>query len=101
LQRGAGIFMAREALMTVTAHDLTVCKEVVMQTYGLVILTLIGMTLIAGLSIALYVVLPLSVLECASRHGRFAGLETRDEGDQGPTGDALVSDFDALLLDSP
>jgi hypothetical protein len=70
-----------------------------MQTFGLVILILIGMAFIAGVSLALYLVLPLSVLECASRHGHFAGLETRDGGGQGPTGDAL-SDFDAPRFDA-
>jgi hypothetical protein len=51
-----------------------------MQSLGLVILTVLGMTLIAGLSVgpyALYIVLPASVLERASHHGRHLRLGTR------------------------
>jgi hypothetical protein len=48
-----------------------------MQTFGLVILTVLGMTLIAGLSVGLYIVLPASMLERASHHGRRSGLGTR------------------------
>ena len=52
-----------------------------MQSLGLVILTVVGMTLIAGLSVgpsqALYIVLPASMLERASHHGRRVGLGTR------------------------
>jgi hypothetical protein len=48
-----------------------------MQTFGLVILTVNGMTLIAGLSVSLYIGLPASMLERASHHGRHPGLGTR------------------------
>ncbi len=56
-----------------------------MHMIGLVILALIGMTLFAGLSMALYTVLPQSVWECAARHGRFAGAGTLDQ-EQWPAG---------------
>ena len=68
-----------------------------MQTFGLVILTVVGVALIAGLPAALYLSLPASMLERAGRHGRFAGLGTRDGMDQTPSGRAAVSDFNALL----
>jgi hypothetical protein len=45
-----------------------------MQTYELVMIALIGTTVIAGLSAALYSSLPAAVLEYASRHGRYLGL---------------------------
>jgi hypothetical protein len=45
-----------------------------MQTYELVMIALIGTTVILGLSAALYSSLPASVLEYASRHGRYLGL---------------------------
>jgi len=68
-----------------------------MQTFGLVILTVVGVALIAGLPAALYIWLPASMLERAGRHGRFAGLGTRDRMDQTPSGNATVTDFNALL----
>jgi hypothetical protein len=68
-----------------------------MQTFGLVILTVVGVMLIAGVPAALYLALPASMLERAGRHGRFAGLGTRDRMDQTPSGHAAVSDFNALL----
>jgi hypothetical protein len=49
-----------------------------MEVIGLMIFTLIGMALIAALSVALYAALPRSFLECAELHGRFRGLQ-RDE----------------------
>jgi hypothetical protein len=49
-----------------------------MEVIGLMIFTLIGMGLIAAVSVALYASLPRSFLECAEVHGRFRGLQ-RDE----------------------
>jgi hypothetical protein len=49
-----------------------------MEVIGLMIFTLIGMALIAAVSVALYAALPRSFLECAELHGRFRGLQ-RDE----------------------
>jgi hypothetical protein len=46
-----------------------------MQVFGLMIFTLIGMALVAGVSVALYASLPQSLLECAELHGRFRGLQ--------------------------
>jgi hypothetical protein len=67
-----------------------------MQTFELVILTVAAVALIAGLPAALYIWLPASMLERASRHGRFAGLGTRDR-DQTPSGKPAVTGFNALL----
>jgi hypothetical protein len=47
-----------------------------MQTFALVIFSLVGMAAIAALSMVLYRLLPASMLEGATRHGRFAGLGT-------------------------
>jgi hypothetical protein len=52
-------------------------QEFVMETIGLVIFTVLGMALIAGLSVALYAALPKSALDFTSRHGRYAALGTR------------------------
>jgi hypothetical protein len=46
-----------------------------MQVFGLMVLTLIGMALVGGVSLALYAALPRSFLECAELHGRFRGLQ--------------------------
>ena len=45
-----------------------------MEVIGLMIFTLIGMALIAAVSVALYASLPRSFLESAEQHGRFGGL---------------------------
>ena len=49
-----------------------------MQTFALMIFSLIGVATIAALSMALYGVLPASILEGAARHGRFTDLGTSD-----------------------
>ena len=46
-----------------------------MQVFGLMIVTLIGMALVGGVSVALYAALPRSFLEYAELHGRFRGLQ--------------------------
>jgi hypothetical protein len=48
-----------------------------METIGLVIFTLFGMALVAGLSVVLYSALPKSALDFTSIHGRYAALGTR------------------------
>jgi hypothetical protein len=51
-----------------------------MQSFGLVILNMTGMTLLAGLSVglyALYIVPAASMLERTSHHGRHSGFGTR------------------------
>jgi hypothetical protein len=68
-----------------------------MQTFELVISAVAALALIAGLPAALYLWLPASMLERAGRHGRFAGLGTRDRMDQTPSGKAAVTGFNALL----
>ena len=42
-----------------------------------VMLTIAGLALVAGLPVALYFFLPRSVLEAATRHGRYVGLGAR------------------------
>jgi hypothetical protein len=68
-----------------------------MQTFGLVVLAVVGAALIFGVPAALYLSLPASILERAGRHGRFAGLGTRDGMDQTPSGRPAVPNFNALL----
>jgi hypothetical protein len=46
-----------------------------MQVFGLMVFTLIGMGLVAAVSVALYAALPGSFLEFAELHGRFRGLQ--------------------------
>ncbi|MGB6306762.1 MAG: hypothetical protein WBF89_03130 [Steroidobacteraceae bacterium] len=67
-----------------------------MQTIALVVLTLIGVALCAGLSAILYMVLPQSVLECSARHGRFAVLENGGQADQTPAGRKPESGYEVL-----
>ena len=68
-----------------------------MQTFGLVIFSIVSAALIFGLPAAFYLSLPASMLERTGRHGRFAGLGTRDRTDQTPSGHAAASGFDAPL----
>ena len=69
-----------------------------MQTFGLVIFSIVSAALIFGLPAAFYLSLPASMLERTGRHGRFAGLvATRDRTDQTPSGHAARSGFNALL----
>jgi hypothetical protein len=68
-----------------------------MQTFGLVTLTVVGAALIFGVPAAVYLSLPASMLERAGRHGRFAGLGSRDGIDQTPSGRPAVSNFNALV----
>jgi hypothetical protein len=68
-----------------------------MQTFGLVILAMIGMTLIAGLSFGLYIVLPASMLERASHHGRHSGLGARARLRTGSAPVAGAADIDGRL----
>ena len=49
-----------------------------MQVMVLMMFTLVGMGLLAAVSMALYAGLPRTFLECAELHGRFRGL-LRDE----------------------
>jgi len=67
-----------------------------MQTFGLVIFIAIGMALIAGLSFALYRVLPASMWDRATGHGRYSGLGARDDLPGKTAGNAAVTGLDAL-----
>ena len=62
-----------------------------MQTYELVMIALIGTTLFAGLSAALYAALPSVVLGYASRHGRYVGLGKPERLDDSAAGNSPVS----------
>ncbi len=55
-----------------------------MQTFGLVIFSVLGMAVIGALSMAFYMLLPASMLERAAGHGRFSGLGRRDGLRNGP-----------------
>jgi hypothetical protein len=68
-----------------------------MQIFGLALLAVVGAALIFGVPAALYLSLPASMLERAGRHGRFAGLGTRDGVDHTQSGRPAVSNFNALL----
>src|SRR5258708_39560687 len=71
--------------------------EVLMQTFALVVLTVVGVALVFGLPAAFYLSVPASMLERAGRHGRFAVLGTRDGMCQTPSGRAAGSKFKTLL----
>jgi hypothetical protein len=71
-------------------------REVLMPLIGMVVLVFFGLVLVAGLSVVLYLVLPQSVLESATRHGRYAGLGTQSRGDT-PAGNTPATDLDSLL----
>jgi hypothetical protein len=62
-----------------------------MQTYELVMIAVIGTTLFAGLSAALYSALPSAVLRYASRHGRYVGLGNPDRLDDSAAGNTPVT----------
>lgn len=49
-----------------------------MYVIGLIVFTLVGVALIAAVSVALYASLPRYLLESAEQHGRFGGLQ-RDQ----------------------
>lgn len=62
-----------------------------MQTIGIVISIVVGMTFFAGLSAMLYVTLPASILEESARHGRFSGLGARERTPGSTAGNAPAS----------
>jgi hypothetical protein len=62
-----------------------------MQTLGLVISIVVGMTFFAGLSAMLYMTLPASMLEESARHGRFSGLGARERTPGNSAGNAPAS----------
>ena len=71
-------------------------REVLMPLIGMVVLVFFGLVLVAGLSVALHLVLPQSVMESAARHGRYAGLGTQSRSDT-PAGNTPATDLDSLL----
>jgi hypothetical protein len=62
-----------------------------MQTIGLVISILVGMTFFAGLSAMIYMALPASIMEESARHGRFSGLGARERTTGGTAGNARAT----------
>ena len=83
-------------LTTIAAHRSVGGEEFVMQTIGVVILTVIGMALYAGVSVMLYMALPRSVLDCSAHHGRFAGFQSPERADPGSSGKTSVTRFEVL-----
>jgi hypothetical protein len=62
-----------------------------MQTIGLMISIVVGMTFFAALSAMIYVALPASMMEESARHGRFSGLGARERTPGGTAGNARAS----------
>jgi hypothetical protein len=62
----------------------------------MVVLVFFGLVLVAGSSVVLHLVLPQSVLESATRHGRYVGLGTQSRSDT-PSGNTPATDVDSLL----
>jgi len=60
-----------------------------MQVLALLMLSLVGMGVVAALSAALYAALPRHFLECAERHGRFHGLRRNEAIPTGTPTEAL------------
>ena len=67
-----------------------------MQIIALVIFAAIAVASFAGLSMALYMVLPRSVLDCGARHGRYAALGAPGRADRPRAGMVPVSDYEPL-----
>ena len=67
-----------------------------MQPIVLVISAAIAVPLFAGLSMALYTLLPHFVLDCGARHGRFAVPGASGRADRPRGGRPLVGDYEPL-----
>jgi hypothetical protein len=61
-----------------------------MNVMEVVVLLISGLALVAGVPAVLYFLLPQSVLEAAARHGRYAGLGTR-QLNNGARGDGATN----------
>jgi hypothetical protein len=68
-----------------------------MHLIGLVMLVFLCFALVAGLSVTLYLVLPQSMLESATRHGRYVGLGTQNRWGDTPAGNTPVTSRASLL----
>jgi hypothetical protein len=55
-----------------------------------VTLSILGLALVAGVPAVLYFFLPRSVLEAATRHGRYVGLGARSRLHTGAPGDGVT-----------
>ncbi len=58
-----------------------------MNTIELMTLLAVGLMTVAGVSAAIYVCLPVSILNSAGRHGRYAGLSPSAPRGDRPRGD--------------
>jgi len=65
-------------------------QELAMQPIVLVIFAAIAVPLFAGLSMTLYMLLPQFVLDCGTRHGRFAVPNPPGKANRPRTGSTLV-----------
>jgi hypothetical protein len=72
-------------------------REVLMHLIGLVMLVFLGLALVAGSSVTLYLVLPRSMLESATRHGRYVGLGTQSRLGDTPAGNTPATSRASLL----
>jgi hypothetical protein len=82
-------------LVNIAVRDLRAARKL-MQMMSLVIFTVIGMALFAGLSLKFYRALPPQVVECGARHGRYADLGAHGQTNQRPAGDTSATDYEAL-----
>jgi hypothetical protein len=67
-----------------------------MTVIEVVVLLISGLALAAGVPAVLYFLLPQSVLESATRHGRYAGLGIRNRLSDASPGNGTTN-FDSLL----
>lgn len=65
-----------------------------MSVTTLLVLSFVGMGLVAALSAAVYASLPRSFLDSAERHGRFHGLQAQTPASTGTPADAIPADAD-------
>ncbi len=68
-----------------------------MNTVELLSVVVLGLATVAGVSAAIYVCLPVSLLNSAARHGRYAGLGMSAPRGDKPRGAALLADIGVRL----
>jgi hypothetical protein len=61
-----------------------------MNLIAVVVLSILGLVLVAGVPAVLYFLLPRSVLEAAMHHGRYAGLGARSHAQSGLPGQGAM-----------
>ncbi|MGA2188789.1 MAG: hypothetical protein ABSH33_09665 [Steroidobacteraceae bacterium] len=62
-----------------------------MNLIAVVVLSILGLVLVAGVPAMLYFLLPRTVLEAAMRHGRYAGLGARTQAQSGVPGQGAMN----------